>query len=493
MTPVNFYDKVKEKNREMFGCAWGARDFRQGMITLGREFISPNETFACADDILADAADHTTEIEVAHYAVIHGALPRVTNNEMNGHRWLAKKWGSLLGLGPMPPPEPINRARSAKPPALDQELLSRILTEIVDKALARNLTEIVEKALTTIGLTPDLLHTLARVAEKLLESHSSVPRELQFHLGESPPDEPSRPIQLDERPCDDEPPLDDDAWEGSSGIGNPFDSTTWRHYDQPTVLVPNSSPHDTQYSSNPSEIHLPGQRRKAVAIAPSLSDHSLGSRRRLRREPAQAIIAEPSSDLDWGSDSDGDIAGGLPELDRFQDVEMDDDDSWIVEDTSDCDESDAGRTGKAPPGPCSFREAADLVIENVENPEMYEESTLQHNIRHAMAELLGKPNAQEKSLAQMLAIVLVMRRKQDAMITMRTGGGKSMLWLVPPLLDPAVKMLVVCPFTALLDEQSEKAQAKLRVVDYSRCTVVPPDVQILFVQVEHVSSQRFQT
>ena len=35
----------------------GARDFRQGMITLACEFIAPDESFACADKVLAEAAD----------------------------------------------------------------------------------------------------------------------------------------------------------------------------------------------------------------------------------------------------------------------------------------------------------------------------------------------------------------------------------------------------------------------------------------------------
>ena len=71
----NFYEVLRKRNKKLFGCAWGASDFRQGMITFGLEFISPNEIFPCADDILAEAADHTTEVDTTHYANVHGAFP----------------------------------------------------------------------------------------------------------------------------------------------------------------------------------------------------------------------------------------------------------------------------------------------------------------------------------------------------------------------------------------------------------------------------------
>ena len=91
----------------------------------------------------------------------------------------------------------------------------------------------------------------------------------------------------------------------------------------------------------------------------------------------------------------------------------------------------------------------------------------------------------------MLGIQLVMQHWQDAMVTMRTGGSKSMLWLVPALLDPETKFIVVCPFTVLLDQQCDNTQkAGLTVINYSRTTIVPEDVQILFVQVEHLNSAK---
>lgn len=74
---------------------------------MGREFISPNETFAEADSILAESADHSTGIDHGHYAVVHGAVPRLSNNTMFKQRWLGSQWSRLLGFGPLPPQEPV--------------------------------------------------------------------------------------------------------------------------------------------------------------------------------------------------------------------------------------------------------------------------------------------------------------------------------------------------------------------------------------------------
>jgi len=106
-------------------------------------------------------------------------------------------------------------------------------------------------------------------------------------------------------------------------------------------------------------------------------------------------------------------------------------------------------------------------------------------VRAAIRKLVGSPIAREKSPAQLEGILHVLHRLGDAIITLRTGGGKSMMWLIPTLLSDQ-KFLVVCPFTILLDEQCARAQsAGIKAINYSSFRAVPADVQILFVQVEH--------
>ncbi|KAG1813025.1 hypothetical protein EV424DRAFT_1541899 [Suillus variegatus] len=65
------------------------------------------DSYDQADNILAESADHSTSVDHEHYAIIQGAVPRLSNNSMCKHRWLGDQWHSVLGLGPLAPPEAI--------------------------------------------------------------------------------------------------------------------------------------------------------------------------------------------------------------------------------------------------------------------------------------------------------------------------------------------------------------------------------------------------
>ncbi|KAG2081057.1 hypothetical protein BD769DRAFT_1684432 [Suillus cothurnatus] len=110
-SPTMFSANIQQWNNEYFECRWGVRDFRQGAITMGREFIAPDDSYDQADNILAESADHSTGMDHSHYAVVHGVVPRLSNNSMCKHRWLGDQWHSVLGLGPSPPPEAIRISR----------------------------------------------------------------------------------------------------------------------------------------------------------------------------------------------------------------------------------------------------------------------------------------------------------------------------------------------------------------------------------------------
>ncbi|KAG2033932.1 hypothetical protein BDR03DRAFT_984745, partial [Suillus americanus] len=111
ITAAQFLENLHQWNQEYFDCRWGLRDFRQGAITMGRKFITPDDSYDAADGILAESADHSTAVDHSHYAVVQGGMPRLSNNSMCKHRWLGDQWHSLLGLGPFPPPEPIRITR----------------------------------------------------------------------------------------------------------------------------------------------------------------------------------------------------------------------------------------------------------------------------------------------------------------------------------------------------------------------------------------------
>ena len=160
ITAEAFYDIVKRRNQELFQCAWGVSDFCQGMITLGWEFISLNETFpSCADNLLTEATDHSTEVDLAHYAIVHGAVPRLSNSSLARHRWLAKEWSSLLGMGPQKPPEPVRvRGMLTMPKKLldARELAAQVSEMVADAVMSK---------LSTIGLTVANIKKLENLGE----------------------------------------------------------------------------------------------------------------------------------------------------------------------------------------------------------------------------------------------------------------------------------------------------------------------------------------
>jgi superfamily II DNA helicase RecQ len=79
-------------------------------------------------------------------------------------------------------------------------------------------------------------------------------------------------------------------------------------------------------------------------------------------------------------------------------------------------------------------------------------------------------------------------------VTLKTGGGKSMLWTVPPVLDPTWKCIVVCPFAVLLEDQYRRCEAA-GIACHNYClnkNFSASATNVLFVQVEHLNSNAFK-
>lgn len=117
---------------------------------------------------------------------------------------------------------------------------------------------------------------------------------------------------------------------------------------------------------------------------------------------------------------------------------------------------------------------------------------IREDIRCAIRHIRKDDSAREKSAAQMNVLVAIMTACTDLVITMRTGGGKSMSWMVPSVMDEDARSIVVCPFVALLDQQYRTTAATgLRCHNYCVSKDIPENAQILFAQVEHCSSHAF--
>ena len=431
------------------------------MITLGHEFISPNETFPSADELLAESANHSTEVDASHYAIVHGALPRLSNNVLSQHRWLSEEWSSLLGLGPHPPPEPVRviRTRARATNSLDLNGLALKVADLVNDALMGKLG--------AASATPDLIANLAQ-NQPMQATPSPAGPTPHFASWDGPPlNPPSLATTIQ-------------AWSPSIPA-NPVDSCSSIHAFGVTPAP------QTSQSSSVHEICLPDQHKRHVGMIPCTQE-STRPKKRIRLPTSRSTISER-----WTSGSltaYGDSAS-------FSDfIARDDSGDEVFSQSNVGFDEDAmeGLDGlENVPSPSNRDPSGDmLVTRNVSQIPVTEAATLRENIRWAMKVLLRNPAAQEKSEAQMMGILVVMRGGQDAMITMRTGGGKSMLWQVPVLLSNKLRFIIICPFTVLLEEQCEKAErAKIKAINYGRSRVIPPGVQILFVQVEHVSSKSF--
>ncbi|KAG1822442.1 uncharacterized protein BJ212DRAFT_1296506 [Suillus subaureus] len=60
----------------------GVRDFCQGMIMMGHEFIAPDNSYDLADGVLTESADYSTSMDHSHYTIIQGVVPQLPNNSM---------------------------------------------------------------------------------------------------------------------------------------------------------------------------------------------------------------------------------------------------------------------------------------------------------------------------------------------------------------------------------------------------------------------------
>lgn len=102
---------------------------------MAREFISPTEIYDQADATLSESADHSVSVDHHHYAVIHGAIPRLTNSTIWRHRRLSHEWHRFLGLGPAPPQQPIRLAHHQIGHDFDVQSITDQVTKITTATL----------------------------------------------------------------------------------------------------------------------------------------------------------------------------------------------------------------------------------------------------------------------------------------------------------------------------------------------------------------------
>jgi hypothetical protein len=116
---------------------------------------------------------------------------------------------------------------------------------------------------------------------------------------------------------------------------------------------------------------------------------------------------------------------------------------------------------------------------------------LVHRIDHGLAQLHGD-QAKFLSVEQQQALYLVLARDRDLLVVLPTGGGKSLLFQLPPLIEKGLTTIVVVPFVALKQQfgHSQNGVGDVRV--WNKLQPLPPQVgQLVVVSAEDAIENAF--
>ncbi|KAG1725721.1 uncharacterized protein EDB91DRAFT_1254659 [Suillus paluster] len=509
INPDQWYSIFLQVNREQFQCAWGVRDFRHGAIAMAREFISLNHAFSLADDLLAESADHSTQIDHIHYGNLHGAIPQLTNNVMEKHRLLSEEWQLFCGLGPghlhhplitvdpLPstyPPflRPVSTSTAAALKTYLQDNLVPLLRDIVAQDVLPSILDTLRKTTQNSAPAPAIQLAIGTALHAPVEPQGPPPQEIIAPQ--------STPLSCIETEDADIKCIDMDEF----------------YAQRPAVLPPQSCPIPYAVPDR-QKIRLPAQPSSSARLhektkSPAQSSFSPSS---LPAPPTVAVHHKRPLHPDSSSRSNPReelvrsakrirLATSYPDAADLRIKEETDErpvvlvasssqaEDQLLEDDEDDDRAVPREASSSQPDDLmSMDEDEEIEILPHFSPE--EDDRWTQRVRDAFRTLFKDPAAKERSPAQCKAIINVMTAKKDTFITLKTGGGKSALWMTAPLIDPGQRCIVICPFVVLLEEQVEKClQLGLRAHNFTKDKNVPADVHILFVQVESASSKAFQ-
>jgi hypothetical protein len=456
---------------------------------MAREFISPNDAFAMAEDLLAEGADHSTDIDKEHYGLVYGSIPELTNNTMSKHRWLNEEWQAFCGLGPFPPQAPIRqtRTRSAHTPgaygggaysadlAGMSEAMSTISSSVVTKFLQENLPHLL-KDLVATNILPPILDALQQDAARFTVAQNHTVTSHKSSSGMTP----ARTLG--------------DVHVRSRGMCLsscvPYEML-FIYGIAKDIFQSSQSGRDTDKECEPSDLGRSVNVTTGASVfkaCPSQSSISTftptpAHRKRNRATESPSLL---DSDDDWlESPSKRIRPGSYLSQDQRSDIMLPDDD----EDNRDPQHLLIPSSSQQHYIPPSYQD----LIKPLDHSSSALANEWKEKVRKAFQLLFKDPTAKEKSTEQLNAIVSVMTIQLDILVTLKTGGGKSALWMIAPLIDASQRCIVVCPFVVLLEEQVRKCcAAGLRAHNFTKNKVVPDDVQILFLQVETCSAMAFQ-
>lgn len=137
----------------------------------------------------------------------------------------------------------------------------------------------------------------------------------------------------------------------------------------------------------------------------------------------------------------------------------------------------------------NFEIAGETLIHSPSKPCMLETSCLS-----ALKDVLKNSNAEWTSQAQRMAVLAVMEHKHDVLAMLKTGGGKSMLAIIPAILRPCEGVVVVLPLKSLVTDWSRKLKAMqvpFQIYDSGKSGTLQSDINIILVSADRATFHGF--
>jgi hypothetical protein len=412
------------------GADWGLRPYRQGAVSISREFTPPQLHLGGGGDNVADlAADHGTRLSRGNYAVVGGDLPFLTSDAVWEYRVACREWHNICGVGLLPPPEPIRLTRG-KLNQLSQNDLKEAVREVVNSSLDEMEKRVIDK----------LLPALSDWVMSFSNSPPVVPSSL-------PPSLPRRVLSL---------------------------TNSRQTISAAAPVNPPGTPSTAAPFNPPGTPPSP-----AAPIIPSpLPPSSLPT-------PSSASVIEifdsPSNSRHSGAPSRLSSVDENPRRGRYR---------GVVTSSDEIDEQSPSRLRLARR---KSNTKSVVLVPSTPESSFIPESTIEARARDGIRQVIGDENAREKSAEQLEALVACLERKEDLNVVLGTGGGKSLLWQATAKLCPEDASIIVVPYKQLLAEHLAKSLS-LGIVafEYKSGCIIPDRFQNVFIQPEAMKGPGFK-
>ena len=109
---------------------------------------------------------------------------------------------------------------------------------------------------------------------------------------------------------------------------------------------------------------------------------------------------------------------------------------------------------------------------------------LVHSTIQKALTLLYGPSAKFKSITQEAALQAVLARDRDLLCILPTGGGKSLLFELPAIVERDSTTVVILPLIALLIQFGRQFPRKATAFVWTRGSMPPPNTRLVFISAE---------